>query len=494
MKVTIIRHTLGLLLLACMAISCTDPIEKVGHLTMSQSMLQIAELESATLTAYDADGDAVKATWCSSADSIVSVDANGVVTAHTAGTAIVTASCGKASAECVVLVQAIDLSKYSRMPRSKKRGVSFNFTFDRDVELLQRGVSWSYNWGPDAFMVNLFQQYGMTFCPMIWNANFSESRIANYVAADPSCEYLLAFNEPNLKDQANMTPQKAAEEWPRVKAVADRLGLKIVSPAMNYGTLENYSDPIKWLDEFFALVPLSDVDAIAIHCYMPNATSVKNYVERFRKYGKPIWMTEFCAWDGFQAKDPEPQIRFMSEVLNYFEKEELVERYAWFMPRGSAGFPFYELLTHQVPSDLTDAGKVYVGISSLDKTFYHTTDMILAQEYNDLSDEHFPQVGISTDVGGELDVNAFYLTMWLDYQVEATGKEKTLELRYKPIFASTCTVLVDGVEVATIELPKTDNQWATISAPVALQSGKHTVRLRMDKGNISLHWLRFVEG
>jgi len=68
-----------------------------------------------------------------------------------------------------------------------------------------------------------------------------------------------------------MTPAQAAESWPKLKALAQDCGLKIVSPAMNYGTMPGYENPTRWFEEFFGTdgnpgfpnVSLDDVDAIA---------------------------------------------------------------------------------------------------------------------------------------------------------------------------------------------------------------------------------------
>lgn len=275
---------------------------------------------------------------------------------------LVLASCGGNS--------VVDPNAHIEMQKSSKRGVSFNFTNIEDLPLLSPACSWAYNWGNSqnnsaAFW---FDNNDMDYCPMAWNAGYDKATIREYVAAHPKTKYLLAYNEPNLTDQANMTPQKAAESWPALVAFAKELGLKLVSPAMNYGTLSGYSDPIKWLDEFFAHpgVSLNDVEAIAIHCYMASPTAVKNYVEMFKKYGKPIWMTEFCAWDPVPG-NVEKQMDYMCAVLNYFEQEEAVERYAWFMPRTSSAVdkaPYMQLLTHGSPVELTDLGVLFTQFSS----------------------------------------------------------------------------------------------------------------------------------
>ncbi len=495
-----IMKRVGFLLVGCLLFaltSCEETGNGVGssEFVLNKQMIQLTVDGFAQLEALDEAGNAVSVKWSSSADSIAVVSANGLVRGVREGTAIVTASNDACAVECAVWVSgAMDLSQYKMQQRSTKRGVGFSFPLQGDATLLAPGVSWSYNWGsqPNPAADTEFMAHGMDYCPMTWNGSFNVDQYRNYKKTHPNCQYLLAFNEPNLTDQANMTPTQAAEHWPKVKALADELGWKIVAPAMNYGTLAGYSDPVKWLDEFFTLVPKSDVCALALHCYMPNANAVKSYVDRFNKYGLPIWMTEFCAWDGFNASSPEPQIRYMSDVLNWMEKDERIERYAWFIPRGSQGFPYYELLDHNYPSNLTDAGKVYVGLSSLDKTTYHPSAMVLAQEYSDYYDLA-PQVEASTDVGGELNVSQFYAPNSLEYLVEFTGNEKTLEIRYMSVIGEPIVrIWIDGAEIGFMMLEKTNGEWKTLGTDLTIPKGKHTVRLEMMVGNIKMHWFRFL--
>ena len=224
----------------------------------------------------------------------------------------------------------------STMQKSAKRGVSFNFTNIQDLPLLSPAISWSYNWANDQNSTSAlwFDTNAMDFCPMCWNGSYSADKIRQYVQQHPNTKYLLGFNEPNLTDQCNMTPAQAAGPWQEVVALAKELNLKLISPAMNYGTLAGYHDPIKWFDEFFALpnVSLDDIHAIAIHCYMASPSAVKDYIKKFEKYGKPIWMTEFCAWDPVPS-NVEKQMDYMCSILNHMEQNPHVERYAWFMPR-----------------------------------------------------------------------------------------------------------------------------------------------------------------
>lgn len=391
--------------------------------------------------------------------------------------------------------------------RSTKRGVSFNYQFVEDVEALAPGTSWSYNWRPSRSEVfdEVTAKYQVDFCPMAWNS-INEEVLREYIGRHPDCEYLLGFNEPNLVDQANMTPEEAAERWPAVKQVADDLNLKMVSPAMNYGTLEGYHDPILWLDEFFELIPLSDVEVIAIHCYMPSATALKYFVEMFKKYGKPIWLTEFCAWDG--AITPQSQLQHMSDVFNYLESCDIVERYAWFIPRytsGSESFPYMALLKNTYPTELTELGAVFNQMSTQDKSIFyveqqqieaeHYSSISIAESANETGWTNGPKVRLTTDAPNEsLELYNFFQDQWVEYQI-APDRSKTfdLELRYATFIDAEIEISIDGELVETVILENTGQNyiWNTASVSIPLSSGEQTMRVTLTDGACCFNWLKF---
>lgn len=397
----------------------------------------------------------------------------------------------------------------SLQKRSEKRGVSYNFQIMDDVELLGGGVSWFYNWAND-ISTDLDQKTtakNIAFFPMTWNGNFSKDKIRAYKAKHPSCQYLLAYNEPNLTDQANMTPQQAAAIFNEVKSLADELNMKIISPAMNYGTLAGYSDPIKWLDEFFQLVPLSYFDGIALHCYMAVPAAFKSYVERFKKYGKPIWMTEFCAWEP-SITNANQQMRYMCDVLNYMEANPNVVRYAWFIPRTSGSvdsYPYMQLLTKTQPYTLTNLGKVFVNMSSFDKTTYYGKGTVIpAAHYTALNstanatqeNTWSPSVYLrpTTDKSGAIEVYDFLKDRWMEYQIDvpSDGSYK-LKFRHASYSDATIAITIDGQANKTWNLAKTgeDNIWKTSDTDITLSKGKHIIRLTMQSGTTCLNWLSF---
>lgn len=436
-----------------------------------------------------------------------------------------------------------------------KRGVSYSFEQDKtpeeDMALLasNNGIKWFYNWyvQPEGKANQAAKKYNVAFYPMVWNNWEFEDQLAAWLAENPGVEYLLGFNEPNLTDQCNYTPSEAAKYWPRLVKFAKKHNLKVVAPAMNYGTLENYWVPWVWLDEFFGIdsideatgnvkvnkgfpgVSLDDIDAISVHCYMPDAGAMKWYISQFKRYGKPIWMTEFCSWEYSQPdaewQNLEHQMQFMSEAIIYMELDPYVEKYAWFIPKGSDdehNIPANKLLSKTVLPDMTPPkllplGEVFVNMSVCDKTVWvpagerisasNITDTLFSEYINSEFDPdemrldwprkeqgftkgsgvHFRP---GTDEGGAaLDLFDFTRMKWVEYQVEVPEtKTYTLSLRNTALEATQMEILVDGNTGANITLNPA-SAWTTGTVAVDMEAGKHTLRLKVIEGDCALNWL-----
>ncbi len=341
---------------------------------------------------------------------------------------------------------------------------------------------------------------------MCWNGSYNANKIRAYVAAHPNTKYLLGFNEPNLTDQANMTPAQAAAIWPPVVALARELNLKLVSPAMNYGTLAGYSDPVKWLDEFFAQpgVSIDDIDAISVHCYMASASALQGYIEKFRKYNKPVWLTEFCAWDP-KPSSAEVQMDYMCAALHYLENEPLVERYAWFIPRYTSknNDPHMQLITNEIPGELTDAGKLYCGFSTFDRETYLNTEWIPAGSYCAISGAT-PNLRPTTDthlsgLDWPLMIKNIAPGMTQEYKVVLTKETAHFLIRTAGYTDALVRVFVDNEEVVTTTVARTggSDNWTTTSCALSEaqqpSKGCHTVRLEWLSGNILFSAFSFKE-
>lgn len=218
--------------------------------------------------------------------------------------------------------------------KSSKRGICGDAS-PQDLAVLAPGNTWYYDWGVEPPSVSQNQLSGIEWVPMIWG-RVSSSDIASLEARIPQgSKFLLGFNEPNFKSQANITPADAAAMWPIMEKIATDKGLKLVSPAVNWCgdcvTGVTY-DPTDWLDKFFAACPTCHVDYIAVHNYSPSSEALKSYIEKFRKYNKPLWITEFAPWDP-PKPDYEGVVNYMKEAIPLLEAEPLVFRYSWFATR-----------------------------------------------------------------------------------------------------------------------------------------------------------------
>lgn len=402
-----------------------------------------------------------------------------------------------------ILIAAVPFSGFSK---SEKRGVSENqFSMGSMLEALEPGVTWYYNWGNvpgKGYQNEVIDFEGIEFVPMCWNANYNADNIREYCRTHPKTKYLLGFNEPNFTAQANMTPQRAAEAWPAVKALADELGLKLVAPALNYSPNPPYTDPLKWMDEFVALVGLDAFDYTAIHNYGGLGvmqTLATNFHER---YGKPVWVTEFCYWpnegDSNSTVAPDTQISSMAETLQWLESTEWIFRYAWFKALGNYNAskgPNYGLLRQDGsgtdPWVLTPQGQVYVGLGTFDPELWHPVGETIAAI--DCVKSNLAGYGESADLQNPsmIEINKFIggADITWQFETEKAGEYViTLNVtgygeptRFDP---SVKWTIVDGDKETDltasqkVQLPNSNTQYEAKTWNVTLPAGKLKLKLK----------------
>ena len=252
--------------------------------------------------------------------------------------------------------------------KSSKRGIAYDLADAADFAALSPGVSWWYNWSPNPNTkapADYLAQYGMDFYPMLWNGNFDAAQIQAAFLANPRIKYMLVLNEPNLTSQANMTPQQAAALWPTYEAISAATGVKIVGPAITWGTMSGYNDPVVWLDAFYAAYQAANnnrtpqIDYLAFHWY---DYGLDGQLNRLSKYGKPFWVTEFANWhsqtDGAQITTLAQQEAQMTDMVATCEGRADVFRYAWFTGRVTNDVHYSSLLG--ASGQLTGLGQLYL--------------------------------------------------------------------------------------------------------------------------------------
>lgn len=228
------------------------------------------------------------------------------------------------------------LSAALHAAETPKKGVGFwndDKSFNRfslDVDRL--GCSWYYNWTPrpDARQKEMKAE----FFPMVWNGqDVTAKNLARFKKA--GCRTLLTFNEPDGKEQANMTVEEALSYWPTLMKTGMRLG----SPAP--ASVNRKKD---WLGNFMAEAGKRGyrVDFICLHWYgdvtAPDAVKqLKKFLdEQHQRYKRPIWLTEFSGCNGYWLKLQNPPVTleknaaFIRKALPMLESLPYLERYAWF--------------------------------------------------------------------------------------------------------------------------------------------------------------------
>jgi hypothetical protein len=258
-----------------------------------------------------------------------------------------------------------------QIEKSFKRGIVYDLTDPADLDTLKAGVSWWYNWYFEtSAAADYYTRYQMEFMPMLWGGNTSEAnmiKVKNFILGHPEIKYLLVLNEPNLTDQANRTPAQAAADWIKYEAVINDLAaqkrtVSLVGPAMTWGTMTDYWDPVVWLDAFYEAYRSASggrdprIDYLAFHWY---DFGLESQLDRLKKYGKKIWVTEMANWNA-QINSYDKQAQQMEQMVSVCEGREDVFRYAWFIGRGAEDR--YTNLFNTDPGDLNDLGKLYISL------------------------------------------------------------------------------------------------------------------------------------
>lgn len=224
------------------------------------------------------------------------------------------------------------------------------------IQALQ--ANWFYSWSssmpgdvPD----------GIEFTPMTWGklgkksdamfAKLRQQRDESQISA------LMGFNEPDKKNQSNITVNEALAMWPRLM----ELGLPLASPGCVHPDNQ-------WMKDFMKGVQERElrVDFVCVHSYGgPNANGLMNRLSRIHKmYGRPIWITEFAVGD-WAAKSaqknkhrPKQIATFMREILPMLERADFVERYAWYSAKPD-NWALGTSALFDAQGRLTELGKIY---------------------------------------------------------------------------------------------------------------------------------------
>ncbi|KAF9524085.1 glycosyl hydrolase catalytic core-domain-containing protein [Crepidotus variabilis] len=180
-------------------------------------------------------------------------------------------------------------------------------------------VSWQYNWNslPPAYLATS----NIKYIPMQWGSSGIES-FAEQVKAQ-GADTILAFNEPDFVNEANMQPDEAAKLWMQYLQPLKSQGIRLGGPAVSASSTGK-----PWLSAFLAACDKCTIDFIPLHWYGSGSESLYNYLwdihTQYPKY--PIWITEFAE----TSTNDTVVADFLNQTTTYLDTLDWIERYAWF--------------------------------------------------------------------------------------------------------------------------------------------------------------------
>lgn len=402
---------------------------------------------------------------------------------------------------------ASDINNYlvQYLPRtrlSEKRGIGYGTGGGQqelsiqDLNVIDERMAWFYDWSPSApvSVSGIYPSQSIDFTPMLWGRNSSEINLRQFLDNNPDVKYLLGFNEPTHLNQANMTPQEAADLWPILESIADDYNLQLVSPAVGNSTLYGAWD---YLDAFFQACTNCRVDYIAVHKYGKDQEKFKEFIRESYQYGKPVWVTEWAGNGGGGGPNwPETavdQIEFLADTTRWLESEDNVYRYAWFVGRNKEGvqnWPYNGLLGENGAT--TALGEVYFAIPSKGY-LYQAGVKIPAVGANNLDGINYTEISDGDNIIATTADTSGSSYLEFDFDIQE-AQTYALEIRAASPSNGLIKLIKKQETLQTIEdiSTGTNPNWQTIvSDSFQLDSGNNRLRLEADS-NIAINSVTLV--
>jgi len=189
------------------------------------------------------------------------------------------------------------------------------------------------------------------YVPMRHDANWDA--YANINGKQKST-HVLAFNEPDQTNQANMTVAAAIANWPNLVKSGLRLGAPAVSDSGVSG------EGLDWLYSFMTQATSLNyrVDFVPVHWYKcgQSAQQLTNYLAGvYQRTGRPVWLTEWnngASWCGGTPPTYQQEATAVAADIAALESAPYVERYSIYTY-------FTSNWAEVVNGTLTPAGVVY---------------------------------------------------------------------------------------------------------------------------------------
>ncbi|PRP88284.1 hypothetical protein PROFUN_03393 [Planoprotostelium fungivorum] len=210
--------------------------------------------------------------------------------------------------------------------------------------------------------------------PMLWGAGKADSgdakRLADFKSkvANSTPPYFLGFEEPDCKSgsgSAGMTMDDAVDLWNNWVAPMGKRGTLLGSPSMCKQADEDWLTPFGQRTNF-------NWNFTNIHINKNSMAGVKKDIDYYyKKYQKPIWVSEFaCVNDYWQFTPSSNQTEiniFINQIVDLFEADSRIYAYAY-----SNGYGLGNVWPMWKNGTLSESGRTYLNaISNTPEAHHH---------------------------------------------------------------------------------------------------------------------------
>ena len=382
---------------------------------------------------------------------------------------------------------------------STKRGVCANKLDGADFKALAPGVSWYYSWFYEE-TVSPPPDAKIEFLPMVWGDDEKRLQgLRNYLGKGHRPRAVLAINEPNLKDQAFISPERTGALYTKIKTIADQYKLPTVGPHMAIGSPTGAAikamDPIEhkevtygfmvpFLKAFFYFTEASKTETsggIGVHSY-GDIGELKWVVDMtYKEFKRPVWVTEYAWW---KAPDVETARKYLIESTDFLENNPHVAGYAWFKERANDN-PKISLLD-QTPGELSPLGKAYVAMPAHEaNVFYKIPGRLSAGRYVTASDMTLKP---TKDVGGFLHLEAAGDGATADYNL-AVGAARSYPVKIRTLGRAGAKIEFSSGTTTLGQATLDKDGWQEVETSLPLPVGNQTIRIKTSL--LAVNWMEF---
>ncbi|KAJ7112963.1 glycosyl hydrolase catalytic core-domain-containing protein [Mycena epipterygia] len=185
-------------------------------------------------------------------------------------------------------------------------------------------ISWYHHWqdGPVPQMPSKNE-----YVPMFWgNKKWGDWNSRKAEMAKNTPKHLLAFNEPDISSQGDMSASYAADVWMQEIHPWGKKGVKLGSPAVAWD--------LNWTNDFINELKKRGgyMDFVTVHWYgsYKDIEGFKKYVASARsRFGYKVWVTELGVTTGSNPTQQQTK-DFMMQAYSWMDSTGYVDRASWF--------------------------------------------------------------------------------------------------------------------------------------------------------------------